>query len=177
MSAGKLKKMLDEIADDIHVTGKGGVQGRAAMSTRRSRGASTKGMFGSSGSVIGGQVQDFSGAGITDFSGAGITDFSGAGKCYDCLGGYVLVPKKMAGGIVMEPLSAGSVVVGGSKRQTSGLQGGRGSGLQGGSETVGGKKTPKALGPWMLHLASVRKANPGMSLKDAMKKASASYKK
>jgi len=36
---------------------------------------------------------------------------------------------------------------------------------------------PKRLQPWMTHLNKVRKANPSLSLKDAMKKAKQTYKK
>jgi hypothetical protein len=36
---------------------------------------------------------------------------------------------------------------------------------------------PKQLQSWNAHLSKVRKDNPKLSLKDAMKKASASYKK
>ena len=39
------------------------------------------------------------------------------------------------------------------------------------------KTTKKGKNPWMLHVAKVRKANKGMSLKEAMKKAKLSYKK
>lgn len=38
-------------------------------------------------------------------------------------------------------------------------------------------KKAKRTNPWLAHLAKVRKANKGMSLKEAMKKAKASYKK
>ena len=38
-------------------------------------------------------------------------------------------------------------------------------------------KKAKRANPWLAHLAKVRKANKGMSLKEAMKKAKASYKK
>ncbi len=43
-----------------------------------------------------------------------------------------------------------------------------------------GAKQPvkkKGPNPWMAHLAKVRKANKGMSLKEAMKKAKSTYKK
>ncbi len=38
-------------------------------------------------------------------------------------------------------------------------------------------KKAKRTNPWLTHLAKVRRANKGMSLKEAMKKAKASYKK
>ena len=46
------------------------------------------------------------------------------------------------------------------------------------SKRSGGKrKLPKALKPWMDHLESVRAKNPHLSLKEAMQKASKTYKK
>ena len=36
---------------------------------------------------------------------------------------------------------------------------------------------PKKMNSWMEHLMKCRKANPGLSLKDCMKKAKESYKK
>ena len=35
----------------------------------------------------------------------------------------------------------------------------------------------KAMSPWIKHVMATRKKNPGLSLKAAMKKASASWKK
>jgi hypothetical protein len=37
-------------------------------------------------------------------------------------------------------------------------------------------KTKRPLSPWIKHVLSVQKANPGMSYKDAMVKAKPSYK-
>jgi hypothetical protein len=36
---------------------------------------------------------------------------------------------------------------------------------------------PKHLAKWQSHLSKVRKANPSLSMKEAMKKAKSSYKK
>ena len=40
---------------------------------------------------------------------------------------------------------------------------------------AGKPRKPKKLSPWLAHVADVRSRNPGMSYKDAMKRASASY--
>jgi RNA polymerase primary sigma factor len=44
-------------------------------------------------------------------------------------------------------------------------------------QSLKGKEQQKHLGPWRAHLEKFRKANPNMSLKDAMKAASQTYKK
>jgi len=36
---------------------------------------------------------------------------------------------------------------------------------------------PKKMNAWMQHLMKIREANPGLSLKECMKKAKASYQK
>ena len=56
---------------------------------------------------------------------------------------------------------------------------GHGKTKKGGSMSGGNKKgkVPPALQKWMTHLNKVRKENPKLSMKEAMKKAKSTYKK